>query len=225
MEVTAAGEGDFVIAFYNPVSKKRTQLAWARDRLLEYRPASTPVILATNLGREGELIRIVPLGALNVDDVDMLTVVVVGSSNSSTVATGDGYDTNINAWSLSLVVPSFDVTGFDDVAAGDRWMEHIPGLLSATGTYGGFSDDAALVIPPQTHTACTFALDGTNSYTCAAITTGPAITQNVAAVGTVSYPFRVNGDVTAVGSLLFAAAAIARPAAGSLVLTATDDGA
>ncbi|MCC0037285.1 MAG: precorrin-3B C(17)-methyltransferase [Hoeflea sp.] len=89
--VTAAGEGDFVIAFYNPVSKKRrTQLAWARDRLLEHRPASTPVILATNLGREGELIRIVPLGSLNVDDVDMLTVVVVGSSNSSTVMTGDG---------------------------------------------------------------------------------------------------------------------------------------
>lgn len=89
--VTAAGEGDFVIAFYNPVSKKRrTQLAWARDRLLEHRPPSTPVILATNLGREGELIRIVPLGSLNVDDVDMLTVVVVGSSNSSTVATGDG---------------------------------------------------------------------------------------------------------------------------------------
>ncbi len=89
--VRAAGEGDFVIAFYNPVSKKRrTQLAWARDALLEHRPASTPVILATNLGREGELIRVVPLGALNVDDVDMLTVVVVGSSNSSTVATGDG---------------------------------------------------------------------------------------------------------------------------------------
>ncbi|WP_412049562.1 precorrin-3B C(17)-methyltransferase [Hoeflea sp. Naph1] len=89
--VTAAGEGDFVIAFYNPVSKKRrTQLAWARDKLLEHRPASTPVILATNLGREGELIRIVPLGSLNVDDVDMLTVVVVGSSNSTTVTTGDG---------------------------------------------------------------------------------------------------------------------------------------
>lgn len=89
--VTAAGEGDFVIAFYNPVSKKRrTQLAWARDKLLEHRPASTPVILATNLGREGELIRVVPLGSLNVDDVDMLTVVVVGSSNSSTVVTGDG---------------------------------------------------------------------------------------------------------------------------------------
>jgi cobalt-precorrin 5A hydrolase / cobalt-factor III methyltransferase / precorrin-3B C17-methyltransferase len=89
--VRAAGEGDFVIAFYNPVSKKRrTQLAWARDELLNYRPAETPVILATNLGREGEQVRIVPLGELNVDDVDMLTVVVVGSSDSRTVTTGDG---------------------------------------------------------------------------------------------------------------------------------------
>ncbi|MFN7012162.1 MAG: precorrin-3B C(17)-methyltransferase [Allorhizobium sp.] len=89
--VKAAGEGDFVIAFYNPVSmKRRTQLAWARDKLLEYRPASTPVILATNLGRPGEHVRTVPLGELNVDDVDMLTVVVVGSSESRTVTTGDG---------------------------------------------------------------------------------------------------------------------------------------
>ena len=89
--VRAAGEGDFVVAFYNPVSKKRRmQLAWARDELLKYRPAETPVILATNLGRDGESVRVVPLGELNVDDVDMLTVVVVGSSDSRTVATGDG---------------------------------------------------------------------------------------------------------------------------------------
>lgn len=89
--VKAAAEGDFVIAFYNPVSKRRrTQLAYARDKLLEYRPTDTPVILATNLGRVGELVRVVQLGELNIDDVDMLTVVIVGSSNSQTVTTGDG---------------------------------------------------------------------------------------------------------------------------------------
>ena len=89
--VKAAAEGDFVIAFYNPVSKKRrTQLAYARDVLLEHRPADTPVILATNLGREGETVRIVPLEKLDVDEVDMLTVVIVGSSNTRVVATGDG---------------------------------------------------------------------------------------------------------------------------------------
>jgi cobalt-precorrin 5A hydrolase / precorrin-3B C17-methyltransferase len=46
--VRAAAKADFVIAFYNPVSqKRRTQLAFARDILLEHRPADTPVILAT----------------------------------------------------------------------------------------------------------------------------------------------------------------------------------
>ncbi|TFF25002.1 precorrin-3B C(17)-methyltransferase [Jiella endophytica] len=89
--VKAAGQGDFVIAFYNPVSKKRrTQLAFARDELLRHRPADTPVILATNLGRDGETVRIVPLADLDVDEVDMLTVVIVGSSNSRVVTTGDG---------------------------------------------------------------------------------------------------------------------------------------
>ena len=34
--------------------------------------------------------RVVPLGELAVDDVDMLTVVIVGSSQSRTVLTGDG---------------------------------------------------------------------------------------------------------------------------------------
>ncbi len=91
MRLKAAAEGDFVIAFYNPVSKKRrTQLAYARDVLLQHRPFDTPVILATNLGRPGESVRVVPLGELNVDDVDMLTVVVVGSSESRTMKTGDG---------------------------------------------------------------------------------------------------------------------------------------
>lgn len=89
--VSAAADGDFVIAFYNPVSmKRRTQLAWARDRLLESRPSTTPVILATNLGREGENVRVVPLGELDINDVDMLTVVIVGSSESRTTITGDG---------------------------------------------------------------------------------------------------------------------------------------
>ncbi|HEX2019489.1 MAG TPA: precorrin-3B C(17)-methyltransferase, partial [Aurantimonas sp.] len=89
--IRAAAEADFVIAFYNPVSRKRrTQLAYARDELLKHRPAETPVILATNLGREGERVRVLPLAELDVDDVDMLTVVIVGSSESRSFTTGDG---------------------------------------------------------------------------------------------------------------------------------------
>ncbi len=89
--VKAAAEGDFVIAFYNPVSKRRRiQLAHAKDVLLEHRPRDTPVILATNLGRDGENVRIIPLENLDIDEVDMLTVVVVGSSESRVIRTGDG---------------------------------------------------------------------------------------------------------------------------------------
>jgi len=91
MRVKAAAEGDFVIAFYNPVSKRRrTQLEYAKGVLLDHRPADTPVILATNLGREGEQVRVVPLTELDINDVDMLTVVIVGSSETRTVDTGDG---------------------------------------------------------------------------------------------------------------------------------------
>jgi cobalt-precorrin 5A hydrolase/precorrin-3B C17-methyltransferase len=84
--VTAAAEGDFVIAFYNPVSKRRRDaLPWARDVLLRHRPADTPVILARNLGREGEAVRVIPLADLDVDQVDMLTLVLVGSAETRRV--------------------------------------------------------------------------------------------------------------------------------------------
>ena len=89
--IEAAARGDFVTAFYNPVSRRRrTQLAHARAVYLDHRPADTPVILATNLGREGERVRVVPLEALEVDEVDMLTVVIVGSSHTRALRTGDG---------------------------------------------------------------------------------------------------------------------------------------
>ncbi len=89
--IAAAAQGDFVIAFYNPVSKRRrTQLAHAKEVLLQHRPADTPVILGTNLGRAEEQLRIVDLANLNVDDVDMLTVVLVGSSASRRLAFDGG---------------------------------------------------------------------------------------------------------------------------------------
>lgn len=87
----AAAEGDFVIAFYNPVSKRRrTLLAEARDILLAHRPADTPVLLASSLGRPEENIRYRRLADLDVDEVDMLTVVLVGSSNSRLAQLGEG---------------------------------------------------------------------------------------------------------------------------------------
>lgn len=87
----AAAQGDFVIAFYNPVSRtRRTLLAEARDILLQHRPADTPVLLASSLGRPEENLRYRALADLQVDEVDMLTVVLVGSSQSRLAGQGEG---------------------------------------------------------------------------------------------------------------------------------------
>ncbi len=84
--IKAAAEGDFVVAFYNPVSKRRRQgLAEARRILLEHRADETPVLLARSLGRSGERVTATTLGRLAVDDVDMMTLVMVGASGTRTL--------------------------------------------------------------------------------------------------------------------------------------------
>ena len=84
--IHGAGAGDFVVSFYNPVSKKRDwQLNKARDILLEYRPGLTPVILARNVSRDDEQIHITTLEQLDAKDVDMFTVVSVGNKESKTI--------------------------------------------------------------------------------------------------------------------------------------------
>ncbi len=87
--IKAAAMGDFVVSFYNPVSQKRDwQLNKARDILLEYRPQNTPVILGRNLSREDEQITIIELKDLNAKDVDMLTLVQIGNSETKVTAQG-----------------------------------------------------------------------------------------------------------------------------------------
>jgi cobalt-precorrin 5A hydrolase/precorrin-3B C17-methyltransferase len=92
--VHAAAESDFVVAFYNPRSlRRRDQLVRAIEILRQHRPAGTPVIIASDIGRPKEHIRTVPLADFDPEVVDMLTLVMVGASSTTTVATGDG-----NTW-------------------------------------------------------------------------------------------------------------------------------
>jgi len=87
--LAAAAEGDFIVALYNPVSKRRRhQLPAARDALLRHRPAETPVILGRNLGREGETLEVIRLDELDPDRVDMLTLVLIGNSQTRHIARG-----------------------------------------------------------------------------------------------------------------------------------------
>ena len=85
----AAAAGDFIVALYNPVSKRRRrQLAAARDILAAGRPPGTPVVLARNLGRDGETVEVIRLDELTPDHADMLTVILVGNSRTRAIERG-----------------------------------------------------------------------------------------------------------------------------------------
>jgi cobalt-precorrin 5A hydrolase / precorrin-3B C17-methyltransferase len=84
--IAAAAQADFVIAFYNPVSKQRTwQLERTREILLQWRSPDTPVVLAKNVGRQGESVQVRSLSQLSAAEVDMRTLVLVGSSQTRAI--------------------------------------------------------------------------------------------------------------------------------------------
>jgi len=81
--VRAAGEADFVIAFYNPRSRERCwQLERACMILLEQRAPHTPVAIARAVTRPDEQITFMTLAELDVQQVDMFSLVLVGNSQT-----------------------------------------------------------------------------------------------------------------------------------------------
>jgi cobalt-precorrin 5A hydrolase/precorrin-3B C17-methyltransferase len=71
------------VALYNPRSRDRHwQLERARQLLLAHRPTTTPVVLARQLSREGERHLISTLATFPAEAVDMLTLVLVGNSQT-----------------------------------------------------------------------------------------------------------------------------------------------
>jgi cobalt-precorrin 5A hydrolase/precorrin-3B C17-methyltransferase len=84
--IRAAADGDFVVCFYNPRSADRHwQLRAALDILAERRPAETPVGAVRQASRTGQRVWCRPLAEFDPGDVDMLTTVVVGSSQTTMV--------------------------------------------------------------------------------------------------------------------------------------------
>ena len=85
--VEAAGLGDFVISLYNPRSKGRDwQLGKVKEMLLNHRPPDTPVGIVKDAYRPTQRVDLTDLASLRPEEVDMLTVVVVGSSQTRLVA-------------------------------------------------------------------------------------------------------------------------------------------
>lgn len=81
--INGAAIGDFVTFIYNPRSEKRHwQLARFKEIFLQHRRADTPVAIVRQLARAEETIYITTLGELEVEQVDMFCLVMIGNSQT-----------------------------------------------------------------------------------------------------------------------------------------------
>ena len=87
----SAGSADFALAIYNPVSsERRWQLTEAQAILAQHRSLETPVVLARSVGRADERVVFTDLGNLDASQVDMQTLVLIGSSTTRKLSLSSG---------------------------------------------------------------------------------------------------------------------------------------
>ena len=96
-----AAQGDFVVSIYNPKSRGRvTQIEEAREIMMKYKPRSTPVAIVRNAGREEERYIVTTLDEMLNHEIDMLTIVLIGNSNTfvknGKIITPRGYEGKYN---------------------------------------------------------------------------------------------------------------------------------
>jgi precorrin-3B C(17)-methyltransferase len=78
-----AAQGDFIVSLYNPKSRGRTtQIAEAQQIMLKYKSKDTPVAIVRNAGRENEEYEITTLENMLDFEINMLTIVLIGNSNT-----------------------------------------------------------------------------------------------------------------------------------------------
>ncbi|MDF1552994.1 MAG: precorrin-3B C(17)-methyltransferase [Deferrisomatales bacterium] len=92
----AAAAGDFVVALYNPRSRKRVaHLEEACAILTRHRPGTTPAGIVRNALREGQQVELTTLAEVPGREVDMMSVVIVGNGSTrllrSRLVTPRGY--------------------------------------------------------------------------------------------------------------------------------------
>lgn len=86
-----ACQADLALAFYNPISRSRPwQLGKALEIVRQHRAPNTPIVLGRDIGRPGQTLRVITLGELTPELVDMRTMVLVGSSTTCTFAKAAG---------------------------------------------------------------------------------------------------------------------------------------
>lgn len=78
-----AAQGDFIVSLYNPKSRGRTtQIVKAQQIMLKYKSKDTPVAIVRNAGRENEEYEITTLENMLDFEINMLTIVLIGNSNT-----------------------------------------------------------------------------------------------------------------------------------------------
>ncbi|MHC8409337.1 precorrin-3B C(17)-methyltransferase [Pseudomonas sp. Hz4] len=86
-----AAEADLALAFYNPISRARPwQLGQALEIIGRHRTQETVVVLGRDIGRPGQSLRVTTLGELTPDQVDMRTMVLIGSSTTCVFPRAEG---------------------------------------------------------------------------------------------------------------------------------------
>ncbi len=86
-----AAEADLALAFYNPISRSRPwQLGRALEIVGQHRTPETPVVLGRDIGRPGQTLRVTTLGQLTPEQVDMRTMVLIGSSTTCVFPRAEG---------------------------------------------------------------------------------------------------------------------------------------
>ncbi|WP_260958805.1 precorrin-3B C(17)-methyltransferase [Pseudomonas citri] len=86
-----AAEADLALAFYNPISRSRPwQLGRALEIVAQHRTSDTPVVLGRDIGRPGQTLRVTTLGQLTPEQVDMRTMVLIGSSTTCVFPRAEG---------------------------------------------------------------------------------------------------------------------------------------
>jgi len=81
--IEAAGQADFVLAIYNPKSKKRTtQIVRAQEILLTHRAPETPVGIVQGASRENQSVVLTTLGEMLHQEIGMQTTVLIGNSQT-----------------------------------------------------------------------------------------------------------------------------------------------
>ena len=137
----AAASADFVLALYNPKSRGRTtQLGEAAAILLRHRSPATPIGIVRNACREGETVTVTDLVGLGAAEVDMLSLVIVG--NSQTRVDGAGRMVTPRGYQGKFQVPG---SGSRDQGPGEEWR-HGAGKCRALFVGGTGSDVGKSVI-------------------------------------------------------------------------------